>query len=1259
MCGADLKDYVLLLVGALLSVLNGALLPLNSLIFKGISDALINGERNFTENELDMDVFSSDILYYCSLYFILGAGLLVNGYLANASLFTFCERRIHYIRAKYLRAVLRQDMAWFDTQQTGALTMKMSSGVERIKDGIGDKLGLILAALGSFFSGLENDVGDADYCTAAADCFLYLCKETYAYSSAASLANEVIAGIRTVIAFNAQPFEIHRYEKELKTARKLGIRKAFVMAIFSAVSLFLMFAIMAVSFWYGTTLVLSDSISPGTVFAVFWSVLLGTRRLGEAIPQMGAIIGAKMATSNIFSIINRVPDIDSLRDDGLAPEEFVGRITFTHIHFHYPTRPSVKVLRDVTYEVAIDDIPLRDYSINWLRKTIGVVQQEPIIFAATVSENIRMGDDSLTDEDVEDACRIANALEFIRKLSDGFNTVIGEGAVQLSGGQKQRIAIARALIKKPQILLLDEATSALDTESEQAVQAALDKAKENRTTLCIAHRLSTIRNAAKIIVFDKGRIVEQGTHDELMAIKDGIYHGMVNNQKIEKGNEDTTLDDVTPLEMQRGFLGGRVTSEADLQTTSELSRESTKLRCSMISTSTQEPQWEIESARGNMREEGGMEASLLDIFAYAKPELPMAVVAMFFTILRGLTWPIFSIIYGKLFLLMSDPDPKILADGIIINSVLFMLLAIASGITTFCSGSLYGITGEKMAMRLRMDVFKNIMRQDVSYFDDPKHNTGTLTTRLASDAPNVQAAIDQRLAEVMQGVCALIAGIIVAFCYGWNIALCGLVTALALVIAQSSVAQYLKFRGQKDMDSAIEASRIVTESISNVRTIQALCKEGYMHRAYCAAAREPHRRALVRGNDQNMMDKGFNPFYQHSSCQVILISVHSNKWEDNFLLFYNNVGKISCLWQSLSLALANSFVVTNFAISYAFGLWLVKNGWSTPFTIFQVIEALNMASMSMMTAASYFPEYIRARISAGVMFTMMHQRPKVDNMSHQGEKPDIKGDIALRNVYFAYPSRQRALVLQGMNISARYGQTVALVGASGCGKSTVIQLLERYYDALCGKVTIDGYDIRDLSIRHVRDHVALVGQEPTLFNMTIRENIMYGMGNCSQEEIEHAARLANIHDFIASLPEGYSTMVGAKGGLLSGGQKQRIAIARAIVRDPKILLLDEATSALDAESEKVVQDALDRAKLGRTCVVIAHRLSSIQVVQDALDRAKLGRTCVVIAHRLSSIQNANHIVVCREGRAAESGTHQTLLARKGIYYKLVEGQNCN
>lgn len=207
-----------------------------------------------------------------------------------------------------------------------------------------------------------------------------------------------------------------------------------------------------------------------------------------------------------------------------------------------------------------------------------------------------------------------------------------------------------------------------------------------------------------------------------------------------------------------------------------------------------------------------------------------------------------------------------------------------------------------------------------------------------------------------------------------------------------------------------------------------------------------------------------------------------------------------------------------------------------------------MASMSVMLAASYFPEYVRARISAGIMFTMIRQKSVIDNRGLTGDTPTIKGNINMRGVYFAYPNRRRQLVLDGFNMSANFGQTVALVGPSGCGKSTTIQLIERYYDALCGSVKIDDSDIRDLSVKHLRDNIALVGQEPTLFNLTIRENITYGLENITQDQVEKAATLANIHTFVMGLPDGYDTSVGASGGRLSGGQKQRVAIARAIVR---------------------------------------------------------------------------------------------------------------
>ncbi|CAD6194446.1 unnamed protein product [Caenorhabditis auriculariae] len=1193
---SDWRDYLLLIFGVLLSFFNGVMLPLNSLIFEGMTNVLMKGQAEYDAGSLDMPWFKHEVLHYCAMYFYLGVAIFVITYAANVCLYTMCERRLHAIRKYYLRAVLRQDARWFDEQQVGALTQKMSSGIEKIKDGIGDKLGVVSSGIGTFIGGLALGFYMCWQLTLAMMIMVpFLLASMYvsgrmlsratksemtAYSSAGAMANEVIAGIRTVIAFNAQLFEIQRYSQQLTQAQKLGIRKANVLAACSAVPLFLMFASMAAAFWYGTILVADGVVGPGGIFGVFWAVLIGTRRLGDAAPHLGAILSARLAARDIFTVIDHEPEINCMQKGGLEPAEIVGKLTFENIEFTYPTRPETKILKGVSFEVEpgqtvalvghsgcgkstaigllmrfydqeagvikLDGIPIRDYNIQWLRRTIGIVQQEPICFVATVSENIRMGDDSITDEAVEEACQTANAHEFIMQLSDGYDTVIGAGAVQLSGGQKQRIAIARALVRKPKILLLDEATSALDTESERMVQTALDKASKGRTTLCIAHRLSTIKNADNILVFDHGLIIEQGTHDELMTDDVGVYRGMVKAQEIAKGQEDTTLDDVEMEDMIRAFNRDTAQSEEERERRQSLVHDSIRLRQSMISTTTQEPEWEVESAREEMLEEGGMEASLFEILKYSKPEMKSIVVAILFAIVSGFTWPAFSILYGKLFKILSAQAADMVSQSLV-NSVWFLLLAVVGAVAAYVAGSLLGKSGEKMSGRLRMDVFKNIMQQDASYFDDPKHGVGNLTSRLATDAPNVQAAVDQRLSEVLTGVVSLIAGISVAFYFGWNMAPIGLATALLLVISQSAVAQYLKFRGQADMDSAIEASRLMTESIANWKTIQALTKQDYMLEAFAISSKNPHRRAIVRG-----------------------------------------------LWQSLSYSLASSFVVFNFAIAYAFGLWLVINNWSTPFVVFQVIEALNMASVRVMAAASYFPEYVRARISAGVMFTMVRQKSHIDNRGIVGETPVIKGDIKLKGVYFSYPNRRRHLVLDGFSMSAKFGETVALVGPSGCGKSTTIQLVERYYDALCGSVRIDDYDIRDLSVKHLRDNIALVGQEPTLFDLTIKENITYGLENVSQEAIERAALLANIHAFVISLPQGYDTHVGAGGGRLSGGQKQRIAIARAIVRDPKILLLDEATSALDTESEKIVQEALDKARLGRTCIVIAHRLSSIQ-----------------------------------------------------------------
>ena len=292
-----------------------------------------------------------------------------------------------------------------------------------------------------------------------------------------------------------------------------------------------------------------------------------------------------------------------------------------------------------------------------------------------------------------------------------------------------------------------------------------------------------------------------------------------------------------------------------------------------------------------------------------------------------------------------------------------------------------------------------------------------------------------------------------------------------------------------------------------------------------------------------------------------------------------------------------------------------------------------MAAMSISASASYFPEYIKARISAGLMFGMLREIPKIDNLSESGVTTPIQGNIQLENVRFAYPNGRKYMTLNGLNMEAKFGQTVAIVGASGCGKSTTIQLIERFYDVLGGALKVDGQDIREINIRHLRSAMALVGQEPTLFNLSVRQNISYGLDNIPLEKIKAAAKLANIDEFVESLPDKYDTSVGGRGSQLSGGQRQRIAIARAVLREPKILLLDEATAALDGESEKLVQ--------------------------EALDRARDGRTCLVVAHRLSTIQTADLIYVLENGKVLEAGDHQQLLERKGLYYRLVKSQSVN
>ncbi|KAL6484522.1 hypothetical protein MHYP_G00065670 [Metynnis hypsauchen] len=359
-------------------------------------------------------------------------------------------------------------------------------------------------------------------------------RELQAYAKAGGIADEVLSSIRTVAAFGGEDKETDRYDRNLEEAQTWGVKKGAIIGIFQGYLWCIIFFCYALAFWYGSKLVIeTKELTPGTLIQVFFGVLMGAMNLGQASPCLEAFASGRAAAKSIFDTIDRMPEIDCFSEDGHKLERVKGDIEFHDVEFNYPSRPEVKV--------TLDDHDIRSLNIQWLRSLIGIVEQEPVLFATTISENIRFGRTGVTMEEIIQASKDANAYNFIMDLPQKFDTLVGEGGGQMSGGQKQRIAIARALVRNPKILLLDMATSALDNESEAIVQEALDKARIGRTTISIAHRLSTIRNADVIVGFEHGRAVERGSHSELLDRK-GVYFTLVTlqNQGNDVSNQKTS-----------------------------------------------------------------------------------------------------------------------------------------------------------------------------------------------------------------------------------------------------------------------------------------------------------------------------------------------------------------------------------------------------------------------------------------------------------------------------------------------------------------------------------------------------------------------------------------------------------------------------------------------------------------------------------------------------------------------------------------------
>ncbi|MDQ1753072.1 MAG: ATP-binding cassette, subfamily bacterial [Pseudonocardiales bacterium] len=847
--------------------------------------------------------------------------------------------------------------------------------------------------------------------------------------------------------------------------------------------------------------------------------------------------------------------------------------------------------------LSIGGVDIRDLQMTDLRAAIGMVFEDSFLFSDTIAANIAYGQPTADEDQIVAAARAAEADGFIAELPDGYQTMVGERGLTLSGGQRQRIALARALLTDPRIVLLDDATSAVDPRVEAEILATLRRLVRGRTTLLIAHRRSTLSLADRIAVLDEGRVVDIGSYDELLARcplfglllagpgddVEGIDAGELLSDDAGSSGSTPAADGITPA---LWVPLPHDPEEAPLQSTAA-------------------------SSAGGPGAGGQGGGGMFGAAVPATPELLAQVAALppatdqpdvpddraqapdlRFTLGR-LVRPLRAVFVLGIALIGADALLQLVLPSLIRTGidhgvskhdgrVLVVVALIAVGVlvldwvVSLAGQRLTGRTGERLLYTLRVKTFAQLQRLGLDYYE--RELGGRIMTRMTTDVDALSNFLQTGLATAVISALTLVGVLIALVLLDAQLSLV-LVAILPILIAATLLFRRLAVPAYVEARERVgTVNAQLQENVAGVRVAQAFSRERHNTRQFLGAASD-YRQSRMRA--QTYISAYF-PFVQ------LLADVGG-------------------------------------ALVLAFGAQRLSHGTLTAGALIAFFLYLDAFFAPVQQLSQVFDGYQQASVGLSRLQDLLRTPTSTPSAETAHPVPDLKGEIRLDHVGFSYEGADRPALID-IDVHIPAGQSVALVGQTGAGKSTVVKLIARFYDPTAGSVRADGTDLRELDLAGYRQRLGFVPQEPYLSPGSIRDAIAYGRPSASNAEVEQAARRVGAHDMIARLRGGYLHQVGERGRNLSAGQRQLIALARAELVDPDILLLDEATAALDLASEAAVTDATER-----------------------LSRH---RTTITVAHRLTTAARANRILVMSGGRVVEDDTHDGLLAADSLYAAL-------